>query len=404
MIIVGGTYIEECKWPESHRLMGSGARAALVISDLSPGSELYTYVDPANRDDLKFTMTKVKPRLRARREPITFYYEHPLTSPPEQQPNKPLPKGPSWAITGDTVLAFPLRECKVLVNADRAVIEISPREDERIERGKIGTLALIAGQDGLPDPSSATAPDLRSRAEGWLIKYDADLIIIRWQAGGGVLFDGKRQWDIPAYVVRNWFKIGAGNVFCAMFAHYWGEQKMDALRAAELASRSSAYYASELAIPMVAEGALPAMETFNPTIECKIFIASPWSSMAQRWLLNQAIDSLDRLGLRTVSAYDLKRRDIEAQLDRCDAVLVLAEGADIASVLAVGLARVRHLPIVVLAEDSKESRLDWQGTDCEIASDFASAIYRAMVAARKRKSRRMAEEEVREIAPSPLPP
>jgi hypothetical protein len=235
MIIVGGTYIEECKWPESHRLMGSGARAALVVSDVSPGSELYTYVDPANRDDLKFTMRNVKPRLRTRRDPITFYYEHPLTSPPEQQPNKPLSsKGPPWTITGDTVLAFPLRECKVLVNADRAVIEISPRNDERIERGRIGTLALIAGQDGLPDPSSATAPDLRSRAEGWLIKYGAELIIVRRQAGGGVLFDGKREWDIPAYVAWNWFKIGAGNVFCAMFTHYWGEQKMDALRAGEL--------------------------------------------------------------------------------------------------------------------------------------------------------------------------
>jgi hypothetical protein len=395
MIIVGGTYIEECKWPESHRLMGSGARAALVVSDVSPGSELYTYVDSANRNDLKITMRNVKPRMRARRDPITFYYEHPLTSPPEQQPNKPLSsKGPPWTITGDTVLAFPLRECKVLVNADRAVIEISPRDDERIERGKIGRLALIAAQDGLPDPSSGTAPDLRSRAEGWLIKYGADLMIVRGQAGGGVLFDGKREWDIPAYVAWNWFKIGAGNVFCAMFAHYWGEQKMDALRAAELASRSSAYYASELAIPMVAEASLPAMETFDPAIECKIFIASPWSSMAQRWLLDQAIDSLDRLEVNAVSPYDLKRRDIDAQLDRCDAVLVLAEGADIASVLAVGLARVRHLPIVVLAEDSKEGRLDWQGTDCEIVSDFASAIYRAMVAARKRKSRRMVEEEV----------
>jgi sugar/nucleoside kinase (ribokinase family) len=394
MIVVGGTYIEECDWPEWKRIMGSGVRAALAVSDVSPGTELYTYVDTDADSDLMMTMSErgIKAHTRKRSEAIVFYYKHALTSPPEQRPEEWRPiKDKRWTVSGDTVLAFRLLESKVLVNAERAVFEISPR-DEEIARGKVKSLALIAAEDELPVPEPGKDLDFRDAAGKLITAHNADLMIVRRHAGGGILFVGEAEHKIPAYAARQWFKIGAGNVFCAMFAHYWGEKKMNPVQAADLASRSSAYYASERALPIVAEGSLPSMEPFDPSAPCKIFVASPCASMAQQWLLNEAIDSLEHLGVTPVSAYDLgldgvapQGGDIGAVLDDCDAVLVLAEGVDIASVLAVGLARVRHLPIVVLAENAKEGRLDlWQGTKCEIARDFASAVYRAMVAGRKR--------------------
>lgn len=394
MIVVGGTYLEECDWPEWQRIMGPGVRAALAVSEVSPGSELYTYVESAARPDLMITMSErgIKAHTRKRGDPIVFYYTHPLTSPPEQEPEewRPSKKSP-WTIEGDTVLAFRLPESKVLVNADRAVFEFTPR-DEQIARGKVKALALIAAEDELPTAPPGVAQDLRDVVARLIADHNADLMIVRRKAGGGILFEGEVERNVPAYAARQWFKIGAGNVFCAMFAHYWGEKKMNALQAADLASRGSAYYASARALPIVAADALPSLETFDPTAPCKVFIASPCTSMAQQWLLNQAIESLDDLGVKTVSAYDLgldgvlpSGGDIGAILDDCDAVLVLAEGADIVSVLAVGLARVRHLPIVILAEDAREGRLDlWHGTECEIARDFASAVYRAMVAGRRR--------------------
>jgi hypothetical protein len=221
--------------------------------------------------------------------------------------------------------------------------------------------------------------------------WNATLMLVRRQAGGAVLFHGEDRTEVSAYAASEWFKIGAGNVFSAMFAHYWGEMRFDPLRAADLASRSSAFYAGTRALPMVSDEAVPTMETFNPIAKCKIFIASPCASMAQQWLLDEAITSLERLGVETVSPYDLgldgvavENKDIAAVLADCNAVLVLAEGADIPSVLAVGLAHVRKLPIVVLSEEDKQRRLElWLGTDCEVARDFASAVYRAMVAGRR---------------------
>ncbi|MCP1842137.1 hypothetical protein ACVIHI_004945 [Bradyrhizobium sp. USDA 4524] len=394
MIVVGGTYEETCNWPASWNIMGSGLRAAMTVSGVSPGSELYTCADPAAEPDLRLTAAGggIGLTIRPRRGPISFYYEHHLTSPPDLQAEDWEPREePVWTITGETALAFPLKEQKILLNAERAVIEISPSDPE-IERGKIGALALIAAEDELPGLTSTTK-NVRVGAERWLNEYNAELIIIRRPAGGAFLIDRQYSCDVPAYEANRWHKIGAGNVFCAMFAHYWGERRMEPQRAAELASRSATYYASERVIPMVGEDVLPPMDTFDSAVECKIFIASPRKSMAREWLLNQAIDGLRDLGVQTVSKYDLERierSNANSLLDDCDAVLVLAEGSDISSVFAVGVAKVRSLPIVILSEESREATPEWPGANCEIVHDFASAVYRAMVAGRKWKSRKMA--------------
>ena len=90
---------------------------------VSPGTELYTYVDADADSDLTMTMSErgIKAHTRKRSEAIVFYYKHALTSPPEQRPEEWRPiKDKRWIVSGDTVLAFRLLESKVLVNAERA--------------------------------------------------------------------------------------------------------------------------------------------------------------------------------------------------------------------------------------------------------------------------------------------
>jgi hypothetical protein len=392
MIVVGGTYLEKCDWPERELLMGPGSRAALAISRLSKGSELYTYCFPKYQPDLEATMESegVRTYVRPAADLITFFYKHPLTSPPDQEPPEvQVAQTEPWTISGKTVLAFGLVEARVQVSADRAVFEMSG-DLKNIIRGEVKSLALIAGENDLSEDFIEGADD-RDAAARTMIANNADLMIVRRQAGGAVLYHGETKIEIPAYTASEWFKIGAGNVFCGAFAHYWGEVGLDPQSSADLASRNAAYYAGTKTLPLVEADALPTMNVFDPTTKCKIFIVSPCYSMAQQWLLDQAIESLRTLNVEIRSPYDLgldgnlvENNQIEKVLEGCNAVLVLAEGADIPSVLAVGLGRVRKLPIVVLAEEIKQPRLElWQGTDCEVAHDFATAVYRAMVAARR---------------------
>lgn len=392
MIVVGGTYIEECDWPEWNRLMGPGLRAALAVSELSKGTELFTYCHSENRPDFDLTASAagLKAHVRTTNDLIKFFYKHPLTSPPEKEPkNTSEPIEEPWEVSGKTILAFGMLESGIVVNAERAVIEWS-RYDQRVERGTVGSLALIAAENELPDGFALDVND-RDAASEHMAAWNAALMIVRRQAGGAVLFHGENRTEVPAYIASEWFKVGAGNVFSAMFAYYWGELRFDPFHAADLASRSSAFYAGTRTLPMLSHEGVPLREVFDPAAKCKIFIASPCYSMAQQWLLDEAITSLERLGVETVSPYDLgldgvavENKDIVTTLADCNAVLVLAEGADMPSVLAVGLAHVRKLPIVVLSEEDKQRRLDlWLGTDCEVARDFASAVYRAMVAGRR---------------------
>jgi hypothetical protein len=334
----------------------------------------------------------IEAHIRTTRDKIAFVYKHPLTKPPAMEPDPPSAAVlEPLDVEGDAVLAFGLIEGEVRVNADRAVFELSSRLDKSVTRGDVKSLALICTKSDLPDVFKPGA-DPRDAVTNILSANSADLMVVRGELGGATLFMGDTPHEIPAYVSDKCFKIGAGNVFCAMFAHYWGEKKLQPDLAADLASRSAAVYANAAMLPMVGQDELPAMESFKPAEVGKVFIASPCLSMAQQWLLDEAIAGLEYFGVQVVSPYELgldgsskKDIDVEAVLDDCNAVLALADGADLPSILAVGLARVRRLPIVVLAESSNERRVDlWDGTDCEVARDFASAVYRAAVASAKR--------------------
>lgn len=392
MIVIGGSYHEVCDWPDWDRILGPGVRAALAVSALSPGTVLHTCAPASRAADIRATAEAagVATDVRDFPDEITFFYKHPIAT-PSMEPRELVDTAPSepWRIAGDAVLAFGMLETAVRIDANRAVFELS-RYDKGLERGNVGSLAIVCTKSDLPDVFTPGV-DVRDAAADLLSAHNADLMVVRGELGGAAVFIGDTRHDVPAYAADKWFKIGAGNVFCAMFAHYWGEKKLDPVVAADLASKSAAHYASAVAgaLPMVGPEALPQKATFNPAATGKVFIASPCYSMAQQWLLDQAILGFVRFGIECASPYDLgldglptDERGVASALDDCNAILALADGADLASMLAVGLARVRRLPIVVLSENARQRRLDlWDGTRCEVAEDFASAVYRAAVAA-----------------------
>lgn len=388
MIIVGDTYTEECDWPRWSRIMGPGTRAALAVSVLSPNSELYTYADKTSEADLKSTLHScgVKCCVRLRDTPVRFLYKHPLFLERMDPEGADLVIKDAWDIQGPTVLAFKLMEAPVHLSADRAIIEISDRDNDVVCK-QVKELALIASLNDFPEEKRG--PSIVDFASTMMAAHNANLMIVRNPIGGGTLFYGDNQHDIPAYGGSHWFKIGMGNVFCAVFAHYWGERKLEPVEAANIASKSAAYYAETKTLPIPSASDLPALYSFNPDGDCTIFVATPVNSMAQHWLLDETIQSFTVLGIKTITPYELGLGDGQpnidnARLDGCNAVLALSEGVDLASIFAAGVARVRNLPIVVLAEDARKPRLDlWQGTGCEIASDLSTAVFRAILAGKR---------------------
>lgn len=213
MIVAGGTYIEQCNWPDQTLLMGPGTRAALALSELSRGSELYTYCHSTRIGDLTATMSSngIVAHVRQAHDQIVFFYPHALTSPKLEPANVAKALDEPWDIRGKTVLAFGLLEAKVRVSADKAVFEMSGGIDNII-RGEIQSLALIAGENDLPDDFVLGAND-RDQAAEIMAAWRANLMIVRRQVGGAVLFHGDDRVDVPAMLRASGSKLGLATYF-----------------------------------------------------------------------------------------------------------------------------------------------------------------------------------------------
>lgn len=126
----------------------------------------------------------------------------------------------------------------------------------------------------------------------------------------------------------------------------------------------------------------------------KIYIAGPFFTMAELWLVEEACIAFQDLEVDFFSPYheagiirehtmDEIRKTVEADLkglDGCTAVLAILDGCDPGTMFEVGYAVHKQLPIVALSQNPKQGDQTLiKGSDrCQLSDDFASAIYRAV--------------------------
>jgi nucleoside 2-deoxyribosyltransferase len=118
-----------------------------------------------------------------------------------------------------------------------------------------------------------------------------------------------------------------------------------------------------------------------------VYLAGPFFDIGQRWLVEEANDYLLEMGANVFSpvhevgpgpADIVAPEDIKG-LERSDVVFAILNGMDPGTIFEVGYAVKKGIPVVGLAQNVRLEDLKMmEGTGCEIHSDFASAIYRAI--------------------------
>jgi nucleoside 2-deoxyribosyltransferase len=74
----------------------------------------------------------------------------------------------------------------------------------------------------------------------------------------------------------------------------------------------------------------------------------------------------------------IAREDL-AGLEKCTAVLAVLDGNDPGTIFEIGYARKAGIPVVILAESSKNSDLTMlTGSDCLTTDDLSTAVYHAV--------------------------
>jgi nucleoside 2-deoxyribosyltransferase len=393
--VVGGTYFEFCKEPNWFQIFGSGGRAAAAISRLTKRVRLHTYTSGAAQPHVTalantfgFTVDSHQAETS-----ITFLFGHPLGVPTIRPSLRRIRRLDPIRVAGHVILRFGMLEGEAIVQGDRVVYDPQSSHDPRpfSENGSMAKRLAIVANSAEAEVLSGKN-NLRAAARAILTKENASAVVIKRGAHGAFVLTPTYTGFVPAFATDRVWPIGSGDVFSAAFAYYWGEEGKAVTTAARLASIATAYYCETASLPIPRDPHATLGRRLAPILTRKVgnprpvYLAGPFFTMSQRWLIGEVRDALLGAGAPVFSPFhdvgigaaeDVVAADLAA-LDKCSVVLALLDGGDEGTLFEVGYARARGTPVIGFVQnESPEAVKMLAGTDCLLVGDFSTAVYRA---------------------------
>ncbi len=392
--VVGGTYRETCREAQWDQLMGSGLRAAAALSLPGRACRLSTYVGARELPLLESYAASfgIELRAEAARQTLRFTYAHGLARPWIDPPLQLLSPERSLRADDPAVLRFGMLEGDAEVHGERVVYDPQSAfhpEPFHANGSTAKSLAIVAN---LREASDLTGrQDADEIGDALLHDLGAAVALIKRGAAGVRVVSQSGVVDVPAFRTDRVFPIGSGDVFTATFAYEWAVLQRGPVEAATQASRAAAFYCATRVLPVRPD--TDATSVVGRAIRLRarseeaprVYLAGPFFTTAQRWLVEEAREALVQQGLSVFSPFhdvgigpaeEVAPKDIEA-LDHTDGVFAIVDGLDAGTVFEVGYARAKGVPVVVFVQAEAEEPLKMlAGTGCEIVDDFVSGIYR----------------------------
>lgn len=388
LTIVGGTYLELCQEPAWAELYGSGLRAAAALAGNVPSISFHSCVGKDFIATAEFNATAYgfTADFKQIRETVRFSYHHPLAQPfihPASILDQPKIQLPT--ITADTILVYGQVEASVPVVGGYVVYDPQNHVPWRDTHSTAEHLALVLNRNealllsGLEDEN-----DLIKVGTTLLANEKAEVVIIKNGSQGAWVVEQSGTQLVPVFKTSSVWSIGSGDIFSAVFAWKWAVEKLPAPTAARLASQYTAHFCQYKVLPLPAQPS--ALEALQPKpVGQLVYLAGPFFTMAERWLINELRNKLLEFGNRVFSPlhdvgegppHQVVAPDI-AGIREADVILAVATGLDTGTIFEIGFARALEKRVVVFAENTTEHDLTMLiGTDCEITNDFTTAVYR----------------------------
>lgn len=395
MKIVGGIYREICIDPWSDNIFGSALRSAIAISRGCKNLTLITMGEPQLNKSIQ-TMEMAynfKAEIKNRSKEIGFIYETPISSPRiygVDSPSTILRR--TIKLSGINVLLFAMIEANINVNADYLVVD--PQGLSEIGERLIWSakhLALVANKreaTGLLGISENLETGIL--AEKTRLKFEAEVVVIKCGALGAVVSDNGAIYHIPAYYVPKVNPIGTGDVFSGVFAFYWAEQRIKSEMAAKNASRATAEWVMNGPLQVINHRfgvTAPNAEEEIIGQESRVYLAAPFFTVAERWLLNLCRNGLMDIGATVFSPLHdvgVGNTDLVGLLDleglsSSNSILALLDGMDSGTLFEVGYGNALKKPIIVYIANKRSKKLTMlRSNNIHIHDNLASAIYDAV--------------------------
>jgi len=247
---------------------------------------------------------------------------------------------------------------------------------------KADHLAIVANRGEVLALGGGSDPIAAARS---LLGGGTEVVVVKAGVEGAYVVHAAGVNRVPAYRTDRVWTVGTGDVFAAIFAVQWGVLGIDPVDAATLASRAVAEYVETMGLPIPPTASL--LQSNKSEVSASlglVYLASPFFSLGQRWVVDEARRCLREFGLKVFSplhdvgagpASSVAPADLAA-LDTCDAVFAVLDGLDAGTVFEVGHARAKGKPVYALAQTVSEQDLKMiAGSGCRVFDDFVTAIH-----------------------------
>jgi hypothetical protein len=372
MHIAGGLYREICLHPVWDALFGSGGRAAQALAALGTEVTLHSYFE----DDRAITLEPYLDRgieldLFPRQSPIAFAYFHPLST-PHLEP-RVIVREAAIHIDAEVTLRFGFVEGDAVVRARRAIFDPQGWRDPLNfnENGsRADEVALVLNAQELVSKTGIAS--IGDAAAGLVQAGLASVVVVKQGVRGATIFDGERPAQfVPAFRSTSIFKIGTGDIFTALFAHYWGFAGENAATAAEQASLGVAYHLQHRDFPR--ERLYRFATPVGGAARGSVAVWAATDTLGRHYVLEETLHRLSELGVEAVHVRS-------TSLDRRHrALLVLADGLSGDVVDSLGAPALASLPVIML--DEVGGGRDGLPQAVFVTGDFTTALYQAAWAA-----------------------
>lgn len=392
--IIGGSYFENCLEPLYRELYGSGTRAAAALSGKGFYISFYSCISEDSLWLAEYTSKTfgysfnylIIPRT------IEFDYYHPLSFPHRINHNVDFPKQEIIIDKEGDFLYYGMLEAIAKVNGNYVVYD--PQNQKRFkDTGSTAKhLAIILNKKEALLFSTTKSEDLNVIGRELLDSENADVIVIKNGANGALVFDKKGIYKVPVFQTSRVWPIGSGDVFSAVFSWKWILEKKTPYDSALYASMMTANFCQSKHLPVIesSESLLPL--DVKKTIK-NIYLAGPFFTMSERWLINELRNSLIDFGNNVFSPFHdvgivdsgninsdsvaIAEKDLDGLIN-CDVVLAVISGTDAGTLFEIGYAKANNKKVVILSQNVNSNDLTMLiGTGCEITDDFTTAVYKA---------------------------
>lgn len=397
--VVGGVYEERCLRPEWHEIFGSAGRAASAISRAVPRGEclikLHCYVDESTHPVVAARSALEGYSLIATDVPRTcgFQYFHGLGRPHISRPSETYA---NLSVEAPIVLRFGMLEGDAVVTGERVVYDPQSSHDPALfhANGSVAEqLAIVVNEREALVMTNLCGVSGVELARAVRDLNHASVVVLKRGPLGAIVVCDDGEASVPAFTTSSVWKLGSGDVFSAHFTMRWALEGRPPIESSVLASKATARYCETRSFPSAVcveqFEAIPitASQRFVDGYAPMVYLAGPFFTLAQLWLIEQARSNLQQFGLRVFSPYhdvgygraeDVVEADLIALRDS-DIIFAIGDGLDSGTIFEVGYARARGTPVVVYSEnEGREDLKMMEGSGCELSSDYVSAIYRTL--------------------------